>query len=51
MVIGIVFVAAIVDRAAALIPLYFYLIRGLDQDEKLRVLALIVLIPAWRWRC
>jgi proton-dependent oligopeptide transporter, POT family len=46
LVIGIVFLAGIVIALAALIPLYFWLTRGLTRDEKMRVLALILLIPA-----
>lgn len=46
MVIGIVFVAGIFIALAGLVPLYFWLVRGLSRDEKLRVLALILLIPA-----
>jgi len=46
LVIGIVFVAGIVLALAALIPLYFFLTRNLEQDEKIRVLALVLLIPA-----
>ncbi|HET9638573.1 MAG TPA: peptide MFS transporter [Allosphingosinicella sp.] len=45
-VIGIVFLAGILIALAALIPLYFWLTRGLTRDEKMRVLALILLIPA-----
>lgn len=45
-VIGIVFVAGIVIALAALVPLYFFLTRNLDKEEKLRVLALVLLIPA-----
>jgi proton-dependent oligopeptide transporter, POT family len=45
-VIGIVFVAGIVIALAALVPLYFFLIRNLEQGEKIRVLALVLLIPA-----
>jgi POT family proton-dependent oligopeptide transporter len=45
-VIGIVFLAGIFIALAALVPLYFWLIRGLTGDEKLRVLALTLLIPA-----
>src|SRR5688572_11690275 len=45
-VIAIVFVVGIFVALAALIPLYFFLIRGLDRDEKTRVLALVLLIPA-----
>ena len=45
-VIGIVFIAGIFVALAALIPLYFFLIRNLDPGEKIRVLALVLLIPA-----
>ena len=45
-VIGIVFIAGIVVALAALVPLYFFLIRNLEQGEKIRVLALVLLIPA-----
>ena len=45
-VIGIVFVAGIVIALAALVPLYFFLIRDLEQGEKIRVLALVLLIPS-----
>ncbi len=45
-VIGIVFVAGIVIALAALVPLYFFLTRNLEQGEKIRVLALVLLIPA-----
>lgn len=45
-VIGIVFVAGIVIALAALVPLYFFLTRDLAKEEKLRVLALLLLIPA-----
>lgn len=45
-VIGIVFVAGILIALAALVPLYFWLTRGLTRDERMRVLALILLIPA-----
>ena len=45
-VIGIVFLAGILIALAALVPLYFWLVRGLTRDEKMRVLALILLIPA-----
>jgi len=45
-VIGIVFVAGIWIALAGLIPLYFFLTRQLDQSENVRVLALILLIPA-----
>jgi POT family proton-dependent oligopeptide transporter len=45
-VIGIVFLAGIFIALAALVPLYFWLTWGLTRDEKLRVLALVLLIPA-----
>ncbi|HYE26789.1 MAG TPA: peptide MFS transporter [Allosphingosinicella sp.] len=45
-VIAIVFLAGIFVALAALVPLYFWLIRGLTREERLRVLALILLIPA-----
>ncbi|HEX8443137.1 MAG TPA: peptide MFS transporter [Allosphingosinicella sp.] len=45
-VIGVVFVAGIFVALAALVPLYFLLTRGLARDEKTRVLALVLLIPA-----
>ena len=45
-VIGIVFIAGIVLALAALIPLYFFLTRNLEPGEKIRVLALVLLIPA-----
>ncbi|MGZ8998883.1 MAG: peptide MFS transporter, partial [Allosphingosinicella sp.] len=45
-VIAIVFVAGIFVALAGLIPLYFFLTRHLDRDEKVRVLALVLLIPA-----
>jgi proton-dependent oligopeptide transporter, POT family len=45
-VIGLVFVAGILIALLALIPLYFWLVRGLSREENLRVLALILLIPA-----
>jgi len=45
-VIGIVFVAGILIALAALVPLYFWLTWGLTREEKMRVLALILLIPA-----
>jgi POT family proton-dependent oligopeptide transporter len=38
--------AGILIALAALVPLYFWLTRGLTRDEKMRVLALILLIPA-----
>ncbi|MEA3063865.1 MAG: proton-dependent oligopeptide transporter, family, partial [Sphingomonadales bacterium] len=45
-VIGIVFAAGIFIALAALVPLYFWLTHRLARDEKMRVLALILLIPA-----
>jgi POT family proton-dependent oligopeptide transporter len=45
-VIGIVFAAGIFVALAGLIPLYLVLTRGLARDEKTRVLALVLLIPA-----
>jgi POT family proton-dependent oligopeptide transporter len=45
-VIAITFLAGIWIALLALIPLYFWLIRGLTGEERLRVLALILLIPA-----
>ena len=45
-VIGVVFAVGIFVALAALIPLYFILTRGLGKDEKMRVLALVLLIPA-----
>lgn len=45
-VIGIVFVAGIWIALLGLIPLYFILVRRLEKDEKVRVLALVLLIPA-----
>jgi POT family proton-dependent oligopeptide transporter len=45
-VIGIVFAAGIWIALAALVPLYFWLIRGLTREERTRVLALVLLIPA-----
>src|ERR671912_419054 len=46
LVIGLVFVAGIFVALAGLIPLYFYLTHKLNHEEKLRVMALILLIPA-----
>ena len=46
MVIAVAFAAGIFVALAALIPLYFFLTRNLDRDEKVRVFALILLIPA-----
>jgi POT family proton-dependent oligopeptide transporter len=45
-VMGIVFAAGILIALLALIPLYFWLTHRLARDEKMRVLALILLIPA-----
>jgi POT family proton-dependent oligopeptide transporter len=45
-VIAVTFLAGIWIAMLALIPLYFWLIRGLTGEERLRVLALILLIPA-----
>lgn len=45
-VIAVVFVAGIFIALAALVPLYFWLTRGLTREERMRVLALILLIPA-----
>ena len=45
-VIGITFAAGIAIALLALIPLYFWLTHRLARDEKMRVLALILLIPA-----
>ena len=45
-VIALVFVAGILIALLGLIPLYFWLTRGLTGEEKTRVLALILLIPA-----
>src|SRR5688500_773120 len=45
-VIAVVFLAGIFIALLALIPLYFWLIRGLTRDERMRVLALVLLIPA-----
>jgi POT family proton-dependent oligopeptide transporter len=45
-VIGIVFAAGILIALVALVPLYFWLTHRLARDEKMRVLALILLIPA-----
>jgi proton-dependent oligopeptide transporter, POT family len=46
LVIGVVFIAGITITLLALIPLYFFLTRNLDKGEKVRVLALVLLIPA-----
>jgi POT family proton-dependent oligopeptide transporter len=45
-VIAVAFAAGIFVALAALIPLYFFLTRNLGRDEKVRVFALILLIPA-----
>jgi POT family proton-dependent oligopeptide transporter len=45
-VIAIVFAIGILIALLALIPLYFWLTHRLARDEKMRVLALILLIPA-----
>jgi proton-dependent oligopeptide transporter, POT family len=45
LVIGVVFAIGLTVTLLALIPLYFYLIRGLNHEEKVRVLALVLLIP------
>ena len=45
LVIGIVFAIGLTVTLLALIPLYFVLIRGLNHEEKVRVLALVILIP------
>ncbi|MEA3034039.1 MAG: proton-dependent oligopeptide transporter, family [Sphingomonadales bacterium] len=45
-VIAVVFAVGILIALLALIPLYFWLTYRLDRGEKLRVLALILLIPA-----
>ena len=45
-VIGVVFSIGLTITLLALIPLYFYLTHGLGRDEKFRVLALCMLIPA-----
>ncbi len=46
LVIGVVFAAGILVALAGLIPLYFVLTRNLAKEEKVRVLALLLLIPA-----
>jgi proton-dependent oligopeptide transporter, POT family len=46
LVIAVVFLAGILIALAALVPLYFFLTRSLARDEKIRVLALVLLIPA-----
>ena len=45
-VIGIVFAMGITVTLLALIPLYFYLTYGLPKEDKFRVFALCLLIPA-----
>jgi len=45
-VIGVVFAAGILIAMLGLIPLYFILTHRLAKDEKMRVLALVLLIPA-----
>lgn len=45
-VIAVVFAAGILIALLALVPLYFWLTHSLARDEKMRVLALILLIPA-----
>lgn len=45
-VIGVAFAAGIFVALAALVPLYFFLTRNLASDEKVRVFALLLLIPA-----
>ncbi len=45
-VIGVVFAIGLTVTLLALIPLYFYLTHGLAREEKVRVLALVLLIPA-----
>ena len=44
-VIGVVFAAGVAVTLLALIPLYFYLTNGMARDDKIRVLALVLLIP------
>jgi POT family proton-dependent oligopeptide transporter len=46
LVIGVVFAAGILIALLGLVPLYFWLTWNLPREEKLRVLALILLIPA-----
>ncbi len=43
---AVVFSVGIVIALLLLIPLYFYLTRHLAREEKVRVLALVMLIPA-----
>lgn len=45
-VMAVVFSVGIVIALLLLIPLYFYLTRKLAREEKVRVLALVMLIPA-----
>ena len=45
-VMAVVFSVGIVIALLLLIPLYFYLTRNLAREEKVRVLALVMLIPA-----
>ncbi|MEO7365521.1 MAG: peptide MFS transporter [Sphingomicrobium sp.] len=45
-VIGVVFAVGILIALLALVPLYFVLTHRLAKDEKMRVLALVLLIPA-----
>ena len=45
-VIGVVFAVGILIALLALIPLYFILTHRLAKEEKVRVLALVLLIPA-----
>ena len=45
-VIGVVFAVGILVALAGLVPLYFVLTRGLAKEERMRVLALVLLIPA-----
>jgi POT family proton-dependent oligopeptide transporter len=45
-VIAIVFATGILIALLALVPLYFWLTHRLARDEKMRVLALVLLIPA-----
>ena len=47
MIIGVVFAIGLTVTLLALIPLYFYLTHSLGREEKVRVLALILLIPAF----
>ena len=50
-IIGVVFAIGLTVTLLALIPLYFYLTHGLGREEKVRVLALILLIPAFAISC